>query len=139
MALGRDIVDAIIQEHAYRPITGDVCLIGHQTVNLSADEILELMHEHGVGGAASRKAAADDGMSAVTFFELLGINSVRNVAVENADAGNELPALIPQSSKSAQTSLSTAVRFLTYFLRQLQCKVMPLCSAQAVVSSQSII
>jgi hypothetical protein len=98
MALGRDIVDAIIQEHAYRPITGDVYLIGHQTVNLSAHEILELMHEHGVGAAASWKPAAD-GMSAVTFFELLGINSVRNVAVENADAGNEQPALIPQSLK----------------------------------------
>ena len=28
MALGRDVVDAIIREHAYRPITGDVLLIG---------------------------------------------------------------------------------------------------------------
>ena len=52
MALGRDVVDAIIREHAYRPITGDVLLIGQQAVTLSRDEVLELMREHGVVAAA---------------------------------------------------------------------------------------
>ena len=35
MALGRDVLDAIIREHSYRPIAGDVLVIGHQTVHLS--------------------------------------------------------------------------------------------------------
>jgi hypothetical protein len=48
MALGRDVVDAIIREHAYRRITGDVLIIGRQTVSLSGSEVLELMQEHGV-------------------------------------------------------------------------------------------
>jgi hypothetical protein len=43
MALGRDIVEAIIREHDFRPIAGDVLLIGRQTIGLSRTEILELM------------------------------------------------------------------------------------------------
>ena len=53
MALGRDVVDAIIREHAYRPITGDVLLIGQLAITLSGDEVLELMREHDVVAAAS--------------------------------------------------------------------------------------
>ena len=52
MALGRDVVDAIIREHSYRPIAGDVLVIGHQTVNLSGNEVLELMREHDVVAAS---------------------------------------------------------------------------------------
>ena len=61
MALGRDVVDAIIREHAYRPITGDVLLIGQQAITLSRDEVLELMREHDVVAAArDLQAAAGD-------------------------------------------------------------------------------
>jgi hypothetical protein len=35
MALGRDVVDAIIREHSNRPIGGDVLLVGQQTVNIT--------------------------------------------------------------------------------------------------------
>ena len=77
MALGRDVVDAIIREHAYRPITGDVLLIGQQAITLSRDEVLELMREHDVLAAARDEpqvASADSGgMSAAAFFQLLGI------------------------------------------------------------------
>ena len=84
MALGRDVVDAIIREHAYRPITGDVLLIGQQAITLSRDEVLELMGEHDVVAAAGdlqatagdgQNAASADGggMSAAAFFALLGI------------------------------------------------------------------
>jgi len=78
MALGRDVVDAIIREHAYRPITGDVLLIGQQAVTLSRDEVLELMREHDVPVAAGdmQNAAGADtgGMSAAAFFALLRID-----------------------------------------------------------------
>jgi SAM-dependent methyltransferase len=78
MALGRDVVDAIIREHSYRPITGDVLLIGQQAITLSRDEVLELMREHDVAVAADdmqNAATADNGrMSAAAFFALLGID-----------------------------------------------------------------
>ena len=65
MALGRDVVDAIIREHAYRPITGDVLLIGQQAIRLSRDEVLELMGEHDVVAAAGDlQATAGDGQNA---------------------------------------------------------------------------
>jgi len=81
MALGRDVVDAIIREHAYRPITGHVLLIGQQAITLSRDEVFELMREHDVAAAAGDMpdvASADGGgMSAVAFFALLGIDRLQ--------------------------------------------------------------
>ena len=79
MALGRDIVDAIIREHSYRPITGDVLLIGQQAVTLSRDEVLELMHEHDVVAAADdgQQLAGSGSMSAAAFFALLGIDRLQ--------------------------------------------------------------
>jgi hypothetical protein len=81
MALGRDVVDAIIREHAYRPITGDVLLIGQQAVTLSRDEVLELMREHDVLAAAGdtpNAARADSGaLSAAAFSALLGVDRLR--------------------------------------------------------------
>ena len=95
MALGRDVVDAIIREHAYRPITGDVLLIGQQAVTLSGDEVLELMREHDVAAAAGdMQAAAGDlqhaanadtgGMSAAAFFTLLGVDRLHMLDIGSA-------------------------------------------------------
>src|ERR1700688_26813 len=95
MALGRDVVDAIIREHAYRPITGNVLLIGQQAITLSRDEVLELMREHDVAAAAGKsQAAAGDrqnaasagggGMSAADFFALLGIDQLHMLDVRTA-------------------------------------------------------
>jgi hypothetical protein len=83
MALGRDVVDAIIREHSYRPIAGDVLLVGQQTVNISRGELLELLREHGIddapGGrtiadmplAGDSSAEVDRGVSAAAFFQVL--------------------------------------------------------------------
>jgi len=88
MALGRDVVDAIIREHAYRPITGDVLLIGQQAITLSRDEVLELMREHDVIAAArdmQQRASADSGtMSAAAFFALLGIDRLHMLDIATA-------------------------------------------------------
>jgi SAM-dependent methyltransferase len=88
MALGRDVVDAIIREHAYRPITGDVLLIGQQAITLSRDEVLELMREHDVIAAArdmQQRASADSGaMSAAAFFALLGIDRLHMLDIGTA-------------------------------------------------------
>jgi SAM-dependent methyltransferase len=88
MPLGRDVVDAIIREHAYRPITGDVLLIGQQAITLSRDEVLELMREHDVIAAArdmQQRASADSGgMSAAGFFALLGIDRLHMLDIATA-------------------------------------------------------
>ena len=88
--LGRDIVEAIIREHSYRPIIGDVLLIGHQTVNLTLDEVLELMREHDVIAAGLDVAltrhwdgapSAYSGMPVAAFFQHLGIASIKTLDV----------------------------------------------------------
>jgi hypothetical protein len=88
MPLGRDVVDAIIREHAYRPITGDVLLIGQQAITLRRDEVLELMREHDVIAAArntQQRASADSGgMSATAFFALLGIDRLHMLDIGTA-------------------------------------------------------
>jgi hypothetical protein len=97
MALGRDIVDAIIREHSYQPITGDVLLIGQQAVTLSRDEVLELMYEHDVLAAApdcQELATLDGGgMSAAAFCHLLGIDRLHMVDPGSVcENGETLPA-----------------------------------------------
>lgn len=47
MGIGANLVVAMIREHAFRPITGDVLFIGRQTVYFNRDEILTILEEHG--------------------------------------------------------------------------------------------
>ena len=99
MALGRDVVDAIIREHAYRPVTGDVLLIGQQAVTLSRDEVLELMREHGVAAAAGdmHNAASTEtgGMSAAAFFALLGVERLHMLDIGIAGENSYFDAPLP--------------------------------------------
>ena len=129
MALGRDVVDAIIREHSYRPIAGDVLVIGHQTVNLSRNEVLELMREHDVAAAsgatqACQKCAASKTARARGTFELLGVGAVRILDAENADIVHDLALPIPQHLRVARISSSTAARFPTYFLPRRRSETM---------------
>jgi SAM-dependent methyltransferase len=113
MALGRDVVDAIIREHAYRPITGDVLLIGQQAITLSRNEVLELMREHDVVAAAHDSQAAGDrqnvgsadggGMSAADFFALLGIDRLHMLDIRTAgdDGAGYFGAPLPDRLKAA--------------------------------------
>ena len=48
MGIGRVAVEAIIREHQYRPITGDVLMIGRQTVYFTPNELLLLLSENGL-------------------------------------------------------------------------------------------
>lgn len=47
MGIGGHIVDAIAREHAYRPISGTVLLIGRQTTYFTPDDLLARLREHG--------------------------------------------------------------------------------------------
>jgi SAM-dependent methyltransferase len=99
MALGRDVVDAVIREHAYRPITGDVLLIGQQAVTLSRDEVLELLREHGVAAAVGdmqNAASADSGgISAAAFFALLGIERLHVLDIRTAGENSYFSEPLP--------------------------------------------
>src|SRR6266568_8603376 len=92
MGLNKDIVDSIFQEHAFRPIDGEVLLIGRQTIYMTPAEVLEMMREHGL---KPRRAFDEDTMinkstvnrrldfegmtliSDVGLFQLLGAKRVR--------------------------------------------------------------
>jgi hypothetical protein len=104
MALGRDVVDAIIREHAYRPIAGDVLLIGQQAVTLSRDEVLELLREHDVVAAAGdtqNVANADGGgMSAAAFFALLGIDRLHMLDIGTAGENSYFSEPLPDRLKA---------------------------------------
>ena len=129
MALGRDVVDAIIREHAYRPITGDVLLIGQQAVTLSRNEVLELMREHDVvaaSGDMQNTANADTGgMSAAAFFALLGIERLHVLDIGTAGENSYFSEPLPDRLEGrAWISSSTAARSPTYFRRPRYCAIM---------------
>jgi SAM-dependent methyltransferase len=88
MALGRDVIDAIIREHAFRPIIGEVMLIGQQSLTLNRDEVLELIREHDaiVAACDMQKSGRVDnvGMSASTFFQLLGVDRLHMLNPDKA-------------------------------------------------------
>jgi hypothetical protein len=104
MALGRDVVDAIVREHAYRPIAGDVLLIGQQAVTLSRDEVLELLREHdvvAVAGDTQNVANADGGgMSAAAFFALLGIDRLHMLDIRTAGENSYFSEPLPDRLKA---------------------------------------
>src|SRR5580700_4701205 len=104
MALGRDVVDAIIREHAYRPITGDVLLIGQQAVTLSRNEVLELMREHDVvaaSGDMQNAANADTGgTSAAAFFALLGVERLHVLDIGTAGENSYFSEPLPDRLKA---------------------------------------
>src|SRR5580700_11128180 len=101
MALGRDVVDAIVREHAYRPIAGDVLLIGQQAVTLSRDEVLELLREHDVVAVDTQNVANADGggMSAAAFFALLGIDRLHMLDIRTAGENSYFSEPLPDRLK----------------------------------------
>jgi SAM-dependent methyltransferase len=106
MALGRDIVDAIIREHSYRPITGVVLLIGQQSFALSRDEALELMREHGVDVGNDTQQLVNDmsggDMSAAAFIRLLGVSELRTLGApaDGVNIAHDLRMPIPDQLKA---------------------------------------
>src|ERR1700675_192878 len=117
MGLGRDIVEAIVREHTYRPICGDVLLIGRQTVNLSPAQALEMVAAHGIDVSAvqaenlklntatinrSRATAGRDTISDAAFFNLLGLDRVKALDrsdYEGAEIIHDLGSPVPDELK----------------------------------------
>lgn len=114
MGLDRLFIEGLMREHLHRPISGNVVLIGRQTIFLSPDELLELLAANGLRtpGMKTTDIALDDdtklrppsyrGRSLVVdreVFRLLGVPSVHALdhsPYEGADIIHDLNKLIPR-------------------------------------------
>ena len=117
MGLGRDIVNAIVREHTYKPISGEVLLIGRQTVNLNPFQALKLVASHGidVSGAKaenlkintetinrSRAASGKEIISDGALFSLLGVDRIKALDhsdYEAAEVIHNLTTPVPENLK----------------------------------------
>jgi hypothetical protein len=116
VGLGHDMVEAIFREHSFSPITGDVLLIGRQTVYFTPEELLVLAREHGIGLDAQvediaidtttqdrRSVYADKDLVADTaIFKLCGNQRVRaldHTHYEGAEVVHNLNLPLPEELK----------------------------------------
>jgi hypothetical protein len=113
MGLNQHHIEMVAREHLYRPICGDVLMIGRQTVYLSPNELIETVRGIGVdvGAAGSaqleldrstlnRADARDDLVSDRAAFSLFGETRVRAIdvnAYEGAEIVHDLNMPIPTS------------------------------------------
>ncbi|MBP6943211.1 MAG: hypothetical protein KBB55_04180, partial [Candidatus Buchananbacteria bacterium] len=115
MGLGINVVGAILREHKYRPIDGDVLLMGRQAVYFSPAEILELLHQNGIEPrlkpeqitldktTLNRNASGDKELITDTsLFKLLGAKSVcalDHSDYEGAEVIHDLTKPLPEHLK----------------------------------------
>jgi hypothetical protein len=117
MGLTAPIIETLAREHKFRPLSGDVLLIGRQTVYLTAAQLLDLYRDFGIDvGAVSadeieidrstrdRQAELGDHawVSDRAVFRLLGIDSLRALdvsAYEGAEIIHDLNRPVPESLK----------------------------------------
>ena len=111
MGMGKHLIEAVVREHCHKPITGDVLLIGRQTVYLSPDELVRTIREHGVSlqvdpGSIEvdqttldrRRGYGERLVNDAAFFKLLGARSVKALdhsPYEGADIIHDLRYPIP--------------------------------------------
>jgi hypothetical protein len=116
VGLNRHHIEMLAREHLYRPIRGDVLMIGRQTVYLSPDELIETLHGIGVdvrgAGVAkieldrstlNRAGARDDLVSDRAVFALFGQTRVRAIDVsgyEGAEIVHDLNTPVPASLRA---------------------------------------
>lgn len=97
MGIGYHVVEALIRESQYRPLSGDVVLIGRQTVYFTPESIVELLGKHGIevnvnpadietGGGSTNNLANHYSKKLITdaaLFRLLGMPKVQ--ALDHSD------------------------------------------------------
>lgn len=113
MGLGRQFVEAVVREHRYRPIRGDVLMIGRQTVYFTPNNIMAFLQGHGIDTSAidpgsieldkstidRRPGFSDKALiSDAALFKLLGVDRVLALDhsdYENADIIHDLRYPVP--------------------------------------------
>jgi hypothetical protein len=117
MRLTAPIIETLAREHKYRPLTGDVLLIGRQAIYLTAEQLLVLYRDFGidVGSVAPADIEIDRSIlnkepafgdfpwvSDRSVFRLLGIQRVFALDVsdyEGAEIVHDLNKPVPDSLK----------------------------------------
>ena len=111
MGLGIDAIEAVLKEHTFQPVNGDVLLIGRQTIYFSPLQILELMKNFGISSCLEidqieldkntlnrREGYAADLISDFSFFNMLGARSVKALdhsPYEGAEIIHDLSQVLP--------------------------------------------
>jgi hypothetical protein len=117
MGLTTPIIETLAREHKYRPLAGDVLLIGRQAVYLTAQQLLDLYRDFGIdiGGVSldtieidrsttNREPAFGDlpWVSDRAVFRVLGVDRVRALDVsdyEGAEIVHDLNRPVPDHLK----------------------------------------
>lgn len=107
MGISPSDAKAIIREHAYRPITGDVVVLGRQTMFFTPADAAKMMLENSVTPAATAASqdrtvagAGQDFVTDDTFFRMLGVPRVIGLDhsdYEGAELIHDLNAPLPAS------------------------------------------
>jgi hypothetical protein len=112
MGLGYHFVEGLVREHKYRPLSGDVLLIGRQTIYFTPQTILKLLREHNVEVDDITESEIDLGGSTINrmpgypadlitdeaLFKLLGIPKIIGLdhsSYEGAEIIHDLNQPIP--------------------------------------------
>ena len=107
MAIAPHLLEAIVREHRFRPITGDVVLLGRQTIQASPEHAADIIRAEGVSPQdiplqeLDRRTLASKGKKYIRdddFFRLLGVNSIRALdhsAYEGAEIVHDLNHPVP--------------------------------------------
>jgi hypothetical protein len=119
MGLLPNSIEAIVREHTYHAIAGDVLLIGRQAIYLSPKEALQLVNRCGVPTPSNcvsdiavdrttrdRLLAYQDKelISDAAFFRLLGVNCVNaldHTSYEGAEVIHDLRYVLPDELKAS--------------------------------------
>jgi len=106
MGIAPYLIEAIIREHRYRPITGDVLLLGRQTFLTTPQQAISMLRSNGIepnAGEAeidetTRAGARAGYIKDSCFFKLLGARSVQALDVtdyEGAEIIHDLNRPVP--------------------------------------------
>jgi hypothetical protein len=111
MGIAPYLAEAIIREHRFRPITGDVLLLGRQTMQFSPEDAAAMIRAEGLVPAPlapdddllDRRTVAAHGKRYIrddAFFRLLGVERVRaldHTGYEGAELIHDLNRPIPDN------------------------------------------
>jgi hypothetical protein len=116
MAIAPHVAEGIVREHKYRPIVGDVLLLGRQTMQFTPEHACDMLRAEGLEAvetisAIDAQTRAGRGHGYITdsaFFQLLGAKSVR--ALDHADY--EGAELVHDLNRPIPDSLAEAADFI---------------------------
>jgi hypothetical protein len=119
MGIAPYVAEAIIREHKYRPIRGDVLLLGRQTMEFSPEHAADMIraaglapavlpHEDDIVDRRTWKAKGQKFIRDSAFFRLLGVSSVRALDHTNYEGAE----IIHDLNKPVSADMEQAADFI---------------------------